>query len=211
MNILREKLKLMLATSKSSGRLPSEYQEVKYIERVGLARENLCYINTNVPNEIGIECELEVEPTLYNLYQTIIGSSNGMHVKLNQSNYFIVNTTAFNQNGRVTFKCGTTSANRYIEFNGVRTNTSFFHTNNSIFLFAQNNNGVALNGNGTLSSATFYNGKVYSLKITQNNELIRDMIPCYHKTSGVIGMYDLVNDVFYTNQGTGTFTKGNDV
>lgn len=28
---------------------------------------------------------------------------------------------------------------------------------------------------------------------------------------GVIGMYDIVNDTFYTNAGTGTFGKGQDI
>lgn len=38
-----------------------------------------------------------------------------------------------------------------------------------------------------------------------------DPIPCYRKADGVIGMYDLVSGTFYTNEGTGSFTKGADV
>jgi len=34
---------------------------------------------------------------------------------------------------------------------------------------------------------------------------------CYRKADGVIGLYDVDNDVFYTNAGTGTFTKGADL
>ena len=34
---------------------------------------------------------------------------------------------------------------------------------------------------------------------------------CYRKSDGVIGMYDIENDVFYTNDGTGDFVKGQDV
>ena len=34
---------------------------------------------------------------------------------------------------------------------------------------------------------------------------------CYRKADGVIGLYDVDNDVFYTNDGTGTFTKGADI
>lgn len=34
---------------------------------------------------------------------------------------------------------------------------------------------------------------------------------CYRKADGVIGLYDIDNDVFYTNDGTGTFTKGADI
>lgn len=38
-----------------------------------------------------------------------------------------------------------------------------------------------------------------------------DLVPCYRKADTVIGFYDVVNDVFYTNEGTGTFVKGPDV
>ena len=41
--------------------------------------------------------------------------------------------------------------------------------------------------------------------------LVRDFIPCYRISDGVIGLYDKVSGKFYTNAGTGTFTKGADV
>ena len=34
---------------------------------------------------------------------------------------------------------------------------------------------------------------------------------CYRRSDNVIGFYDEVNDVFHTNQGTGTFRKGADI
>ena len=34
---------------------------------------------------------------------------------------------------------------------------------------------------------------------------------CYRKSDNVIGLYDIDNDVFYTNDGTGSFTKGADI
>ena len=37
------------------------------------------------------------------------------------------------------------------------------------------------------------------------------MFACYRKSDGVIGMYDVENDVFYTNDGTGDFSKGQDI
>lgn len=39
-------------------------------------------------------------------------------------------------------------------------------------------------------------------------QLVLNLIPCYRKSDNVIGMYDTVNDTFYTNAGTGTFIKG---
>lgn len=35
--------------------------------------------------------------------------------------------------------------------------------------------------------------------------------PCYHTATGIIGMFDTVNNKFYTNAGTGEFIKGADV
>lgn len=43
-----------------------------------------------------------------------------------------------------------------------------------------------------------------------NGTKIRDMYPCYKKSNNTIGMLDIANSSnnFYTNQGTGTFSKG---
>lgn len=53
--------------------------------------------------------------------------------------------------------------------------------------------------------------RIFYLQFYDNEELKIDLIPCYRKSDGVIGMYDLVEDKFYTNSGTGTFVKGKDV
>lgn len=56
-------------------------------------------------------------------------------------------------------------------------------------------------------SAYGWKGKIYSIKLYgNNNELIRNFIPCYRNSDNKPGLYDLVNNVFYTNQGTGDFT-----
>lgn len=53
--------------------------------------------------------------------------------------------------------------------------------------------------------------KLYKAKCIIDNTLVRDFIPCYRKSDNEIGLYDLVNNTFYTNSGTGTFLKGNDI
>ncbi len=50
--------------------------------------------------------------------------------------------------------------------------------------------------------------QVYEFSIYENDILVRNMIPVKRNSDGVLGMYDLVNDRFYTNAGTGTFTAG---
>lgn len=54
--------------------------------------------------------------------------------------------------------------------------------------------------------------RLFYLKVyNQSSTVLYNLIPCYRKSDWVIGMYDLVNSVFYTNSWTGTFSKGNDV
>lgn len=57
----------------------------------------------------------------------------------------------------------------------------------------------------------YFAGKCYSMKFYDDDVLRRDFIPCYRKSDNVIGMYDLVEGKFYTNEGTGEFLKGEEV
>lgn len=66
-------------------------------------------------------------------------------------------------------------------------------------------------GTNTGGSCTHYFiGKLYSCQIYDNATLVRDFIPCKN-TSGTVGLWDDVNDVFYGNAGTGSFTAGPEV
>ena len=50
--------------------------------------------------------------------------------------------------------------------------------------------------------------KLYSFKLWDGDNLIRDMTPVKRNYDGAIGMYDAVNKKFYANAGTGTFIGG---
>lgn len=52
------------------------------------------------------------------------------------------------------------------------------------------------------------NSKIYFVRIWDNDILTYHFIPVVRNTDEKPGMYDLVNDVFYTNAGTGEFTYG---
>lgn len=64
------------------------------------------------------------------------------------------------------------------------------------------------NNRGSVESAYCASGKIYSFKIYEGNELIRDMKPVINR-AGVYGLLDVVNNVFYTSE-VGSFTGGND-
>ena len=53
--------------------------------------------------------------------------------------------------------------------------------------------------------------RLYFFKIYEWENLVRDFIPCYRISDDVIWLYDKVNNVFYTNSWTWTFTKWPDV
>ena len=74
----------------------------------------------------------------------------------------------------------------------------------NLFLFAQNYNGtIRYGGHRQIGKFQYYD---------KNGELICDLVPCYRKSDGVRGMYDLARKTFLTNAGTGSdFTKGSDV
>jgi hypothetical protein len=52
--------------------------------------------------------------------------------------------------------------------------------------------------------------RLYGLTIYHYDNKVHELIPCYRKSDGVIGLYDAAGGKFYTNEGTGSFTKGPD-
>lgn len=50
--------------------------------------------------------------------------------------------------------------------------------------------------------------ELYSCQISEDGVLVRNFIPAMRKSDNVVGLYDDVNDVFYTNAGSGTFVAG---
>ena len=67
-----------------------------------------------------------------------------------------------------------------------------------------------INVDGTPMTKNNSSMKIYSCKIYENDELIRDFIPC-RALDYEIGLFDKVNKIFYSNQGTGLFNVGTDV
>ena len=72
-----------------------------------------------------------------------------------------------------------------------------------IALFARSNTSGVLE--------RFSSRKIKAFQIREGGVLVTNLIPCYRKSDDVIGMYDTVSDTFYTNAGTGVFTKGANV
>lgn len=56
-----------------------------------------------------------------------------------------------------------------------------------------------------------FTGNIYGITVTRNNSPVCRLIPCYRKADNVAGWYDDINSIFYTNDGSGSYTAGPDV
>ena len=187
--------------------LPDGYVQLEYIESTGTQ-----YINTGfTPNQdTRVVCDVVFPGTTGTSGKYVFGSRTTL--TQNSYTYFSYNSkyeTTYNTQDNVCYQNLITG--RFIvdkNKNITTTNgTEYSHTYANftcpgpLYLFALNNNG-SLFGGGSLS--------LYSCQIYDNDVLIRDFVPCINP-GGEVGLYDLVNGVFYGNAGTGAFTAGPDV
>ena len=196
-------------------RLPKEYQEVKYIESTGTQ-----YINTEYYPNLNTRYELDVQFIDLSYEQmngiaggVALGSSYirmGIGITIGTRRYWAVaneniqKTTSdtYRHLCWIDFKNGTYGYDENVYYKSVPS----FANPAPIHLFCRF-------GNNVYSSTIdcYCKEKLYGCKLYENEVLVRNMVPCYRKSDNVIGMYDLVNNKFYTNAGTGEFIKGGNV
>ena len=192
-----------------SHNLPSAYQEVEYIESTGTQ-----YIDTGIvaDNSTGVKLEASFSDVTSDMVRFGSRTTTG-------DTRFTIGTI----NGYIYFGWGTTiSNNTYTISTNTKYSIKLNYLNNrkaqygnygeidiTSDLPTQTYNTLifAHNRVGTITYSTY---KLYGCEITSGQNVVRKFIPCYRILDGVIGLYDLVNNQFYTNAGTGTFTKGND-
>ena len=209
-------LKCKYAMSK----IPNEYQEVQYIE----APSNVnAYIDLGFSFDTSAIIEIEY----------IEASSSGRYIFGAAENSGKLRCMITDTSGKGSIGYGSTGSayidlsldntqylkdkfNRYkltlqsgfAEFKNISINYSTsieaqgsYTMASSLYLFAQNYNGSARFGEGYSRIKMF---KYYD----KTNNLICDLIPCYRKSDNEIGMYDAARNIFLTNVGSGSFSKG---
>lgn len=184
--------------------LPNTYQEVEYIESSWTQ-----YIDTWVNASNTISTELVMRPNMsYTSEYAIFGdawSADALFLMEYQWRYRLHNWGNYWDFANVTNEkttIETTPTGITINGTSYSLTASSSYTNYNIRLFA------TWDGSNTSKRWRF---KIYSFKIENNWTPVRDFVPCYRKSDNVIWMYDLVNDVFYTNSWTWAFTKWPDV
>ncbi len=193
-------------------RLPKEYQEVEYIAGTGVQ-----YINTKVLPNANTRVVIDLYPTAAYKWifgsRTSMGSRDSFAVYLGGEKQFWAQiggsssitggtTTGVNVLERhlldvsgTSFKCDGQELLRYS--NVLITSTS------PLYLFAL----ITANDVDTRIAQM----KLFSSKIYEGNNLIRNFVPCYRIDDNEPGLFDLINNVFYSNDGTGTFNIGDKV
>ena len=194
------------------GKLPSEYQRLEYIESTGTQ-----YIDTGINiNTTTSRYETKISPSLVSGTIAIFGTRNGSSANQSSMNVFIIDGTfrldwlygAGNSVRNISSKTEyTISITRgFATINNVDYTSRETASIDSLYTFYIGN----LNNAGSVYSKGF-SGKIYYSKLYNNNILVFDGVPCYRKSDNEIGMYDIVSNTFFTNAGTGTFIKGDNI
>lgn len=186
--------------------LPSGYTKLKYIQSSGTQ-----YINTNfTPNHntrIVMDAQLYPAPSgsgfLFGARTTSLSNSftflwyatpNAFRSDYGTEEHSIGTSVAATDRLKIDHNKNTITVN----------GTAHTHTAQSftapvdLFLFCANNNGTA---------ATPASMRLYSCQIYDNGTLVRDFVPAKN-SAGTAGLYDVVNNAFYTSAGSGAFTAG---
>lgn len=202
--------------------LPDEYQEIEYLESSGTQ-----YLNINIRLSVafGFDIKFYAKSPVQTSsgYGAIFGGRNasGDH-DYQLSTYGTFSGGIMRWGDATSAGSGGSMCDPGIVRNTVQTcslhNKVFTHTNGSSEIVKSDNTAAAadcylfgINNNGTFGQAGS-GCRIYYIKFwTRENEKVRDLVPCRRKSDSVLGMYDKVDRIFFTNAGSGTFTAGPNV
>lgn len=176
-------------------RLPPEYQEVEYIESPGSCYFDIpiTYTSTDI---ISVDIVYQFLESTNNRW---IAGENNLYGKQFEFGLYRGHWTS---NGSVTIEI--------LEGSG---NTAKVHAYSAASEAARSiNRNWRVFGRSGYSGIESSPGKIWSHRWTKNGEKMIDLVPCYRRSDGEVGMYDLASETFLTNQGQGDgFIAGPDV
>ena len=198
---------------RKTSKLPTGYTELEHIRGTGTQ-----WIDTGFKPTGNTKVKIKVQlPTQLNVQQGIFGARpgdtgrftvfTGNRIDALQVDYntdsSLANYMSVISNFNATNVNEIEMSNKLI-INDVlvrEVNKISFQSSVNLYLFTNNNNGTP---------QLRMEGTIWYCKIWDNDVLVRNFIPCKNP-SNVIGMYDTVNDVFYSNAGSGSFIAGAEV
>ena len=195
-------------------RLPSSYQEVEYIQSSWTQYINTWYIpSNNTKIEMSMWGWNTVQQFQNLFWARLAFSSTGrwFHLWYNtQYMYYAMFWKAVDiQTSVLSFIDGSNYIIQMSQDWIYQNWTQKYTFSSATFTSPVNLTLFALNDNGTVKEQWAF--KMYYTKIWDNGTLVRNFIPCYRVSDNVIWLFDKVENKFYANAWTGTFSKGNDV
>jgi hypothetical protein len=186
------------------GTLPDEYQEVEYIENTGTAKIIPNQKSRQGHTKIVIEASFTSTTSKTSI---LFGTSSSLacwfgmlpNGDVGVSGKQFQNVT-YSKKNTYEVRWGATSLSATCVDESISSTSGTPSENTQFAIF------------DSYASAGYpAKAKVYSVKFFFDNGVIADLIPCYRVADGAIGMYDVLNNEFYTNSGGGSFSKGSDV
>lgn len=193
------------------------YYELDYIQSTGTQ-----YIDTGYTKSSGdagpiVKADIEFTASSSSL-QCVLGCDHAstyqyhMYMGANTNNTWYLrwrnseysSSATWSLNTRYEFEGRLRRNDKYISINGTKVinNTSSesnYPSNGNFYLLANNQSSTAL--------YPCY-AKLYSSSLYEDSTLLRVWIPCLRASDDEVGLYDIKNNVFYPNAGTGKFSYG---
>lgn len=205
--------------------IPNEYQPIQYVESDGSGQ----YIDTGIaPSDYLNTLKIELDGQ----FTRLIDDSTVSHGD------FLLSTGYYNSTGGNRRNIVVGAADNFYMLSGAQISTAISmgkaDLDRHLFVIDQVNKFYRLNNNTNFTTTVTNNlrhnivlfayvnsaesgspitayspGRIYRCRIHNGDTLIRDFVPCYRKSDGVVGFYETVENQFYTNAGTGSFIKSN--
>lgn len=197
--------------------LPTEYQEVDYIATSGTQYIDTGYVLKSNKFKVDLIAQFTgTDTTTFASYVGFMKSSSTVIPSFGIHNY-TGGTYMYGADATISTTSVVVKEKDFIIFKGTGTTQSLSvngAVNSSTTSYSMSSNTLSMylgarNVAGAVNNAV--SAKFYRFKLSVDGQKVRDLIPCYRKSDNVIGMYDIVNNTFYTNKGTGSFAKGSNI
>ena len=215
--------------------IPSEYTQVEYVERPSGNTEQ--YIETNWKPNLAKDIRIQgtatymgtitdYRPILLGNYTGIRSSTLNIEFDGRTQNNLRIYTLKTNASSGNDLQVGPFATNAVVDFDIQITGST------GALAVSATAGGTTETGSGTIENVgeqTLYNmmlfkdhratmtsaskvaSRIHYLKATEDDKVVFELIPVKRKSDSVVGFYDKVSGQFLTNQGTGSFTAGNEV
>ena len=189
--------------------VPEEYQQVEYIKSdgnsyidTGITLQNEFKINLSfISNQVtsGEQPIISTWSSNFNYWNLFVTSSGALDLYVKAHKYANTGALTLGETNIVVIQ---RDGNNF----SLKQNSSTTSFSNSTL--TENTNTVKIFKRGDLKNNSYVS--ISNVQIKKSNNLVMNLIPCYKKTDVANpGLCDTVTGHFYENDGTGTFTKGN--